>query len=94
VLKTLQLSAEEDRKFWSLYKDYRSAMGKINKANYEMIKSFADAFNKRNLGDQQASKILDRFLFLEKRRLMVWSAYIPKFKQILPAKKNHAIFPD
>jgi len=92
VVKTLQLSTEEDRNFWSLYKDYRSAMGKINEAKYEMIKSFADSFNKKSLDDQQASKLLDRFLFLEKRRLMVWSSYVPKFKQILPAKKTVRFF--
>lgn len=81
------LSNDEERRFWSLYNDYRLTMNEVGKRRIKLITDYADSIKNENLSDAEALRILKEFLSIERAKLTRREEYILKFQKILPPKK-------
>lgn len=87
IAQSLQLFAEEESAFWSVYNDYRAEMQKVGNQHVAVITDYADAYRNNSVSDKQAAKLLDRYLKVMQNRIKVKKAFVRKFKKVLPAKK-------
>jgi hypothetical protein len=92
VANNLQLSEQESKVFWPLYDDYRAAMGKVGERTVKLITDYADAYNKSNLSNDQAVKMVNDYLSIETEKLKVKKRYVKRFQEVLPPKKLARFF--
>ena len=87
VSENLSLSSKEAEGFWPVYEEYRDVMKKINDKELEVIVEYADAYVGKGLGDDQAIKLVEKYLDAEKDKASIRKKYLKKFKRVLPPKK-------
>ena len=92
VANNLQLSEQESKVFWPLYDDYRVAMGKVGERTVKLITDYADAYNKSNLSNDQAVRMVNDYLSIETDKLKVKKRYVKRFQDVLPPKKLARFF--
>jgi hypothetical protein len=80
----LQLSEQEDAKFWPIYREYEAELVKINDDRIANIKDYADHFDQ--LTDDMADKLIQRALEIQGRRGALLGTYYNKLKAALSAK--------
>jgi len=90
VTSVMDLEAREAEKFWPLYRDYRTAMATVNDRYVKLVVTYLDTFDK--LADDQATGMLNEALSIERARLDVKSQFIPRFGQVMPARKVARFF--
>ena len=76
--------------FWPLYRDYRTAMATVNDRYVKLVVTYLDTFDK--LADDAATGMLNEALSIERARLDVKSQFIPRFGQVMPARKVARFF--
>lgn len=92
VANNLHLSEKESKVFWPLYDDYRAAMGKVGERTVKLITDYADAYNKNNLSNDQAIRMVNDYLSIESDKLKVKKRYVKRFQDVLPPKKLARFF--
>jgi hypothetical protein len=92
IALNMKLSGDEERRFWSLYNDYRLTMNKVGKRKTKLITDYADRVNTGNLSDAEALKLLREFILIERTKLTRKEEYISKFQKIIPPKKVALFF--
>jgi len=85
VSRAMDLTTEEMQGFWPLYRDYRLEAAKVGDRILTLIVGYADSYD--NLTDPAADKLLTEFVKIEQARARLKAKYLPKFKQVLPARK-------
>ena len=85
VTQAMDLTPEEMQGFWPLYRDYRLEAAKVGDRILTLIVGYADSYD--NLTDPAADKLLTEFVKIEQARARLKAKYLPKFKQVLPARK-------
>ncbi len=85
VSQAMDLTPEEMQAFWPLYRDYRLDAIKVGDRIVGLIFRYADNYNQ--LTDEVADRLLADYLDIELARVRLKAEYLPKFKQVLPAKK-------
>ena len=85
VAGAMDLTTEENQKFWPLYTEYRDAAGKQAERLSKIILEYAQNYN--SLSDAQATKLMNDYATLDQDRINLRSAYVKKFGAILPPKK-------
>lgn len=88
----MKLSGDEERRFWSLYNDYRLTMNEVGKRKTKLITDYADRVNTGNLSDAEALRLLREFILIERTKLTRKEKYISKFQKIIPPKKIALFF--
>lgn len=88
----MQLNTQDSNKFQPVYNDYRAAIEKVNNRRVKLITDYADSYNSGNLSDEEASRLLNEFLAIEKARLKVKKKYVARFKKVLPPKQVALFF--
>jgi hypothetical protein len=78
VTSVMDLSPKEAEAFWPLYREYRMEMAKVGQYD--------------TLTDEQAKKIMNEWLSIEKAKMNVKGKYVSKFQKILPARKVMRFF--
>jgi hypothetical protein len=63
---TLQLSEQEDQKFWPIYRDYEAELAKINDDRIANIKEYAEHYDQ--LTNEVADRLVLRALEIQGRR--------------------------
>ena len=80
----MQLTEEEDAKFWPIYREFETALAKINDDRIALIKEYA--VNYETLTDATADRLAQSALELEARRHTVKVNYYQRFKTALSPK--------
>ena len=85
VTQAMDLTPEEMEGFWPLYREYRLEAAKIGDRMVALIQRYAANYDA--LTDQTADKLVTDFVKVEQARARLKATFLPKFKQVLPAKK-------
>jgi hypothetical protein len=85
VVAAMELTDEESKSFWPLYREYRSAMDKINDQRMDLVLGYAKLYP--NIPDIEAKQILKTYTSLEQKHVEQRSNYLKKFEDVLPAAK-------
>ena len=87
VAANIDLTERENKKFWSLYKEYIAETDKANNKRVKLISEYSDAYVNKTLSDRQALKLLNGYQLYEQVKLRTRNTFVQKFKEILPPKK-------
>jgi hypothetical protein len=85
VMKNLDLGKDETSAFWPVYRDYRTAIAKIQDERVRIIADYAE--NYRSMTDDKAKSLLEGYLRTDEDVLKVKRQYLPKFRKGLPELK-------
>ena len=81
----MDLTTEENQKFWPLYAEYRDSSTKQNDRLANIIMEYARNYD--TLSDSQARKLMNDYATLDQDRINLRGAYVKKFGAFLPPKK-------
>lgn len=84
ISKSMELSPEQEKVFWSLYNDYEHDMGKLTDVGVLIVKDFAK--NYRNMTDATASDLMNRALNNQGEKLKLRKAYAKKIEKALSSR--------
>lgn len=87
VALNMELTESEGQAFWPIYEQYQKDLNASNQRIARLIKSYAEAYRAKTLSDEQAKKIVDEFVAIEKAEAVLKESYVPKLNKALPAKK-------
>ena len=90
ITSVMDLSPAESQTFWPLYREYRIAMAKVGDRVQKLLVDYSGQYD--TLTDDQAKKIMQEWLSIEKAKMDVKSKYISRFQKILPARKVMRFF--
>lgn len=90
VTAAMELTEDEGKVFWPLYREYREAMAKVGDRIQNLIIDYAAKY--ATLTDVDAQAMLDEMVAIDQEALKVRKDYIKKFGQILPAKRVARFF--
>jgi len=85
VVAAMELTDEEAKDFWPLYREYRSAMDKITDDRVKLVLDYAKVYP--NVPEEQAKEMLNTYTSLEQRQVEKRNAYLKKFAKVLPPAK-------
>lgn len=92
IARNMQFTEKEDKAFWPLYEEYRTAMGKTGDRLVKLITNYADAYKAQNLSDAEALRMVKEYLTIETDKLKVKKRYVKRFERVLPPKKLARFF--
>jgi len=81
----MDLTTEENQKFWPLYSEYRDAASKQAERLGKIILEYSKNYDA--LSDAQAIKLMNDYATLDQDRINLRAAYVKKFGAFLPPKK-------
>ena len=81
----MQLTKEEDSKFWSVYDSYQKDLDAVNKKIADVIIDYVKNYEK--MTDEKACKLIKSYLAAEGELLKLKESYLPKFSAVLSQKK-------
>ena len=84
VAVNLELSPEQADKFWPLYDRYQKEINAIGDRVIAIVEDYTASF--RDLPDDKALQLMERYLAAEAERLQVRRAYLGEFTKILPGR--------
>lgn len=85
VAAGLDLTTEENQKFWPLYAEYRDSVAKVGDRVSALIMDYAK--NYQTLTDDQAAKLISDYQAMDQDRMNLRTTYMKKFGEFLPPKK-------
>ncbi len=85
ITRAMDLSVEEMQDFWPLYREYRLEAAALGDRLVALILTYAE--NYQNLTDEVADQLLTETIRVEQDRARLKAKYLPKFKQVMPARK-------
>ena len=90
VTNAIDLTPEEKGSFWPLYRDWRAKVAGLGDRTVKLIEQVMDNYD--DLSDQQASRMLDDWLRLERDRVKLKTQYVKRFRRIMPDRKVARLF--
>jgi hypothetical protein len=90
VTAAMDLDPKEAEAFWPLYREYRADMAKVNDRYVKLLVAYLENYD--SLSDQQAVRLMDAYLKIERDRTDVKSRYGPRFRKIMRARKVMRFF--
>ncbi len=90
VTAAMELTEDEGKVFWPLYREYREAMAKVADRGQALITDYAAKY--ATLTDVDAQVMVDEMLAIDQDSLKVRKDYVKKFGKILPAKRVTRFF--
>jgi len=81
----MDLTDAEGEAFWTLYREYRGEMAKVEDQRVKVIMGYADKYEV--LTDADASGLLKDFFGYRKAQVDLQAKYLKKFEKVLPATK-------
>jgi hypothetical protein len=87
IAGNMDLTDAEAKQFWPVYDSYQKELDGINKQLGQTIKDYADAFNKGNVPNDTAKKLLGEALSVEEQEVKLKRTYADKLGKVLPATK-------
>ena len=90
VTSAMELTEEEGKVFWPLYREYREAMAKVGDRSQALIVDYAAKY--ATLTDVDAQAMVTEMVAIDQEALNVRKDYVKKFGKILPAKRVARFF--
>ena len=90
VTAAMDLDGKEAEAFWPLYRDYRLAMATVNDRYVRLLVSYLEAYD--SLTEESAKQLVDEYLGIERDRTGVKATFVPRFAQVMPARKVARFF--
>lgn len=87
VAANMDLTEAEGKNFWPIYDAYQKDLQAINERLGKTILAYADAYNKNNLSDELANRLMSAALAIEQDEVNLRKTYSEKLARVLPAKK-------
>jgi hypothetical protein len=85
VTAGMELTDEQAKAFWPVYREYRAELAPIGDRQVELIMGYADKYG--SVDDDYAQKMLEEHLNIQQAKLEVLRKYVPRFLAVLPAVK-------
>ena len=85
IRETLGLTVEEDKTFWTPYREYTEERDEVNKLRLKIITDYAA--NVDNMTDDISKQMLEDFFKFEKEQAKVKEKHAKKFKKVIPEAK-------
>jgi UTP:GlnB (protein PII) uridylyltransferase len=83
VSQAMQLSDSAAQVFWPLYRAYRSDMARVGDRTVALLQQFAEKY--QSMTNDDANRLLDEWISIQKEQLAVKEKHIKLFKKQLPA---------
>ena len=87
IAADMNLTEEEGKTFWPLYREYQEALRKLQDRSFRFLSEYAKERENETFTDQKAKTLLDEYISIEREDLELKRIYLEKFNRILPAKK-------
>ena len=84
VALNMNVTDEQGKTFWPLYREYRGEIQKVGDRMVELVLEYGKTVD--TMTDEQSAKMLDNYLAIKKDELKVRSAWVPKFRKALATK--------
>jgi hypothetical protein len=84
VSESLLLTEKESAAFWPVYKRYEGDLSKLYDARLQLIKDYADTYDK--MTDAKAKEFGHRAFALEERRVRLRRDYFKHLEKVLPGR--------
>jgi hypothetical protein len=85
VATNMDLTEKEAQAFWPIYESYQKDLGLLNGRMLVLLQDFARTY--QAMTDEDARKLVDEYLAIERDRVRQKQSYLPKLRQALPEKK-------
>ena len=85
VAVNLELSDEEARAFWPVYDRYQAELAVVGDRLLQVIDDYKRTFGSTT--DEQARKLVDDYLDIERDRVELRRSYVEPFAEALPGRK-------
>ena len=85
VAENVQMTESEAKAFWPVYESYQRDLARINDRLLNVINDYAA--NYQTMSDEVADKLVREAVAIEADRTSLMKSYLPKFSQVLPARK-------
>lgn len=85
LVNVMKFSKEESKAFWPVYDAYMAEMQKLGDRWFAIVNDYAANYQK--MTDEQAKKMLQDYLKLQRDKIKLRKSYRSKFEKILPANK-------
>jgi hypothetical protein len=90
VTAAMDLEPREAEGFWSLYRQYRLDMQKVNDRYVKLLLAYAEHHD--SLSDAMAAQILKEYLGIERDRTGIKARYLDRFGKVMPPRKVMRFF--
>jgi hypothetical protein len=87
IAGNMDLTDGEAKQFWPVYDSYQKDLEGLNKQLGQTIKDYAETFNKGNIPNDTAKKLLNEALSVEEQEIKLKRTYAEKLGKVLPATK-------
>ena len=87
VAKNMDLTESEAKAFWPVYEQYQQQLANFNQRMAKLIESYAAAYRANSLTDEDAKQLTAEFVAIGKGEAAVKEYFVPKLREVLPAKK-------
>ncbi|MGH7167208.1 MAG: hypothetical protein ACREII_01625 [Nitrospiraceae bacterium] len=87
VATNMELTDAEAKGFWPVYDAYQKDLEQLNGRLGNVIKEYADAYNKGSVPNDTAKKLLNEALTVEEAELKLKRSYAEKMGKVLTATK-------
>jgi len=85
IAQYLELTDAEGKEFWPYYNSYQFDLQKVNERLIKLIDDYAKTY--QNMSDQDAIKMVDEYLAIERDQLKLKELYFRTLRKTLPVKK-------
>jgi Spy/CpxP family protein refolding chaperone len=85
ITEGMDLTPDEMQAFWPLYREYRLEAIGLGDRIIDLIIRYAANYDQ--VTDEVADRLLADFVGIEQARAALKAKYLPRFKQVLPARK-------
>ena len=85
VAEAMQLSEEEGKAFWPLYREYQVNLDKANDGLVKLVLEFVDLYP--DVPEERAAQMLKAYSVFEKNRVDIRMDYLKKFAKTLTTVK-------
>jgi len=85
ISEYLQLTQAEGKEFWPYYNSYQFDLQKVNERLVKLINDYSKTY--QNMSDQDAIKMVDEYLAIERDQLKLKELYFRTLCKTLPVKK-------
>ena len=87
IAANMELSETEGKAFWPIYEAYQKDLQGINDRLGRAILVYADAYNKKELTNDRAKKLIDEALAIDQDELTLRRTYVARLNHFLATKK-------
>jgi hypothetical protein len=81
----MEFTEAEAKAFWPVYEKYQDELFLLRSRTGKLIRDYTAAY--KDMSDKKANALVNELVNIEALGAKVKKAYLPKFQQVLPAKK-------